>query len=99
MFLFTDSNCYDGYNTLKLFPSFEEIKNYILDNIEGIDNCIHIFEIDCNNTKFKNEIHIEKEEFLQKYAPVGFKFESIFKKVKLEEDDNWVSERKTETYS
>jgi len=99
MFLFTDSNCYEGYNSLKLFSTFEEIKKYILDNINDIDNCIHIFEIDCNNTKFKNEIHIGKEEFLQKYAPIKFEFESIFKCQKLEDDENWKCEKKVKTYS
>jgi len=100
MFLFTDSNCYEGYNSLKLFNTFEEIKKYILDNINDIDNCIHIFEIDCNSAELKNETHIESEEFLQKYAPVGFEFESmLFRKPKLEEDKNWISVEKVERYS
>jgi len=99
MFLFSDSNCFERYNFLKLFKTFEEIKKYILDNIDEIDNCIHIFEIDCNKSKFKNEIHVRKDKFLQKYAPVGFVYKTNMKNELLEKDKNWESKIEIKTYS
>lgn len=96
MYIYTFSDCHEGAGKPNLSnKNFEELVKEILQ--KDLESCIHIYEVDCENAKIIKEQHYYLHEFLNKFAPKGYTYETLLLMNKLE-NSKWKLTEKVENY-